>query len=343
MLQIGITDAFERNYMQRFRAFAGKFGEFVTYERDRGARDIGLHLTHKLASGKERMSTALCWFQMKGVMATTLTPELFKKAKSVKLSLDVNHLGYWFLQPTPTYLVVYVESMDKFLICDIQAYVASQWGRAILTLDQKTATVEVDGSSELDEQAFNLILTKNDINEWTKALDTDEESAKLCRRDYDLIWQLGTSDSRNVRHRVMFWDWQSKARGQFYIQEQSTGDESKWATLREHWQYMMGVCDLERAYPYLEFFALDTDDEDSSWFDDENDNDVPDVELYNGDVVSGVNCSYEYFEYLFGAKLNELGQELLDSVTVLQQVGLIEITPGKEELISVAPWHGRSV
>ena len=89
MLQIGITDAFERDYMQRFRALAGKFGEFVFYERDRGARDIGLHLTHKLASDKERMSTAFCWFQMKGVMAETLTDKQFEKAKKKgAVSLD---------------------------------------------------------------------------------------------------------------------------------------------------------------------------------------------------------------------------------------------------------------
>lgn len=343
MLQIGITDAFERDYMQRFRALAGKFGEFVFYERDRGARDIGLHLTHKLASDKERISTAFCWFQMKGVMAETLTDKQFEKAKNVKLSLDVNHLRYWFLQPTPTYLVVYVQSVDKFLICNIQAYVASKWGRAILTLDQKTVTVEVDGSSELDDQAFGLILTKSDIDEWAKALDTDDESAKLCRRDYDLIWHLGTSDSRNVCHRVIFWHWQSKTRSQFYFQEQSASPESEWTNLRGHWQHMMGVEDLEHTYPYIEFFSLERDGEYFSWLDDGSDYDVPDVELSNGDVVSGVNCLDEYFEYLLGAKLNTLGQDLFESVLVLQQVGLLEITQGKQDLLSVAPWHSRAV
>lgn len=343
MLQIGITDAFEREYLQRFRAFAGKFGEFVTYERDRGARDIGLHLTHKLASGNERMSTALCWLQMKGVMARTLTAKRFEEANEVKLSLEVNHLRYWFLLPTPTYLVVYVESVEVFLICNIQAYVANKWGRAILTFDQKTATVVVDGRSVLDDQAFSLILIESDIAEWTRALDTDDESAKLCRRDYDLIWHLGTSDSRDVRHRVIFWDWQSKARSQLFIQEQSANPESKWTNLREHLQYMMGVLDLERTYPYLEFFAIESDNEDSPWFNDEDCDDVPDVGLYNGDVVSGINFSNEYFGYLFGVKLNALGQELFDSVTFLQQVGLIEITPDRQELMSVAPWHIRAV
>lgn len=81
MIVVGKTDAFERKYMEKFRAFASDFGEFVNYEHDRGARDIGLHLTHPLSSGKERVSTALVWFQMKGVMATTLPANEFEKLK----------------------------------------------------------------------------------------------------------------------------------------------------------------------------------------------------------------------------------------------------------------------
>jgi hypothetical protein len=64
-------------------------GEFVTYERDRAARDLGLHLTRKLGSGKEQLSSALCWFQMKGVMATTLTKAAFDKLATLDISLQV--------------------------------------------------------------------------------------------------------------------------------------------------------------------------------------------------------------------------------------------------------------
>jgi hypothetical protein len=337
VLQIGASDAFERDYMQRFRAFAGKFGEFITYERDRGARDLGLHLTHKLESGKERLSAALCWFQMKGIMASTLTAEQFKKRKSIPLSLDVNHLRYWFLQPTPTYLVVYIQSVEKFLISNIQSYIADQWGKSILTLNQKTATVEVATTSLLDDRAFYIILTKSDVEEWVRALDTDSESARLCRRDYDLIWHFGTADIREVEHRAIFWDWQSKMRGQFFVQEKSIN--SKWENLREHWQYGMNANELENTYPYLEFYNKDSlkiDNEDEDIY-------APDILLNNGEMISGVNYYWEYFEYVFGAKLNELGRELFDSVLTLQQVGLLEITKDKREWISVAPWHSREV
>ena len=165
MLQIGSTDAFEREYMQRFRAFAGEFGEFVAYERDRGARDLGLYLTHKLASGKERVSTALCWFQMKGVIAKTMSRPEFEAAKAISVSLEVGHFKYWFLQPSSTYLVLYIQAVDQFLIFDLQDYATKQWGASILTLDQKTVAVSVPVDSLLDRQAFQLILARSDIDE----------------------------------------------------------------------------------------------------------------------------------------------------------------------------------
>ena len=46
-MRVGKSDAFEREYTQKFRLLAAEHGEFVHYERDRAARDIGLHLTRK--------------------------------------------------------------------------------------------------------------------------------------------------------------------------------------------------------------------------------------------------------------------------------------------------------
>src|SRR5436190_121857 len=101
MLVIGKTDSFEQGYMAKFEQLASDHGVFVKYERDRAARDIGLHLTKELKSGQKQVTNSLVWFQMKGVMATTLTKEQFEKAKSVKLSLDVEHLRHWFLDKEP--------------------------------------------------------------------------------------------------------------------------------------------------------------------------------------------------------------------------------------------------
>ena len=72
MAVIGANDRFERIYTQKFRDSAARFGEFVAYERDRGVRDIGIHLITKQQSGSERLTTALVWFQLKGIMATAV-------------------------------------------------------------------------------------------------------------------------------------------------------------------------------------------------------------------------------------------------------------------------------
>ncbi|SRR6266567_1013404 len=128
MLKIGATDVFEREYTQRFRLFAGQFGEFIAYERDRGAKDIGLHLTRRLRSGEERVSAGLCWFQLKGITKKKFSPEQFDVESVIKLSLKVSHLRYWYLQPMPTYLALFVECADVFLVLNLQKYVEDTWG-----------------------------------------------------------------------------------------------------------------------------------------------------------------------------------------------------------------------
>ncbi|MEL6367831.1 MAG: hypothetical protein AAFR91_00105 [Pseudomonadota bacterium] len=344
VLEVGNTDAFERRYMGEFRSLAAKYGEFVTYERDRGARDIGLHLTATRSSGGERMTAALCWFQMKGIMASTLSAKDFEAAEEIPISLEVHHLRFWFLQPMPTYLSIYVESVDKFLVLDIQAYVAETWGAGIMALDQKTATVTVSTGSLLDGQAFNLILTKSDVKEWTKALEKDEANVNLCRRDYDLIWHFGTADERGVEHGVYMMDWISKMRGQLYLYEKPIGGgEDDHVILREHWEYMMNVNGLEDAYPYLQFHG-DYDEDEDSWGEDEDDNDDSILVTFkNGSVAKGENAANEYYSLEFGANLNDLGTELFESVKTLEEIGLLEISPGKGEFVSIAPWHSRSV
>lgn len=337
MITVGKTDSFERKYMEKFRSIASEFGEFINYEHDRGARDLGMHLTHKLASGKERLSSALIWFQMKGKMESTLPLMEYEKNKEVKISLDVVHLRYWYLQPMPTYLVLYIESADEFLVQNLSEYVKENWGRSILTLDQNTATVSVDKESKLDYQAFRIILQKNDVEEWRKALGNPDQDLDICYRDYDLIWHLGTAKERGVSHCLEFWDWQSKTRSQLFIYEKNNKNEKE--KLREQWQFMGNISQLEETFPYIEFFS---DEEIDDWWD-EGDPEVPDIELANGDIVSGVNAAYEYFAYECGARLNEVGFEMFEWVKYLSDVGLIEVSPGESKTISIAPWHGRSV
>lgn len=324
--------------MEKFRALAADFGEFINYEHDRGARDIGMHLTQKLLSGKERLSSALIWFQMKGKMEKTLPLSEYEGSSEVKISLDVNHLRYWYLQPMPTYLVLYIESADEFLIINVSEYVKEKWGREILILGQSKATVTVTKKNKLDHHAFRLILQKNDIEEWRRALENPSEHIDVCYRDYDLIWHLGTAEERAVSHGLEFWDWISKTRSQLYIYEKDA--EGNKERLREQWQHMGNIHQLEETFPYIEFF-VDVDVRDYWW--DDNDIDAPDMVLANGDVMSGANAANEYFLYECNAKLNDIGRDMFEWVKYLSEIELIELTPRRSEMISIAPWHSRDV
>ncbi|MDT0501760.1 MULTISPECIES: DUF4365 domain-containing protein [unclassified Halomonas] len=328
--------------MAKFRNLAANFGEIVQYENDKGARDIGLHLTEKRKSGSERVTAALIWFQMKGVMKETLPQEKYERAEFVRVRLMTAHLKFWFLQPMSTYLVVYVESVDQFLILNLQRYVEDRWGRDILYLEQETAIVEVSKDSPLDEQAFSLLLERSNLDEWKRALDAKDEEVRLCIRDYNLVWHFGTADVRDAEHQIIFWDWQSKTRAQLFIQERLIEAGSEWVTLREHWQHMSNVDDLQDMYTYLDFFADDECEGELSW-DEGEDSPFIQLELQNGQAVYGEDCGGEFISYEFGVRLNDLGQRIFEQVQVLERIGLIELKEGSGEFVSTAPWHARDV
>ena len=96
----------------------------------------------------------------------------------------------------PTYLALYIESLDRFLILNLQKYIEKKWGRNILSLGQKTADVEVSAGSVLDSGALNIILRESTIDEWVKAMSADEGQIRLCQRDYNIIWRIGTTAVR---------------------------------------------------------------------------------------------------------------------------------------------------
>jgi hypothetical protein len=83
----------------------------------------------------------------------------------------------------PTYLALYIESIDQFFILNLQSYVEATWGKGILSLNQKTVDVKVSSRSILDDEALKLILRKSTITAWTKAMLVDESDVRLCQRD----------------------------------------------------------------------------------------------------------------------------------------------------------------
>ena len=346
MLIIGKTDQFEQKYMTKFEQLATDYGFFVKYERDRAARDIGLHLTKDLSSGKKLVINRIVWFQMKGVMKKTLPAEKFEKEHNVSLSLEVEHLRHWFLENEPTHLVVYVEAVDKFLVMNLQSYVAEKWGREILSLEQKTATVQVPASSVLDEQAFAMLLREADIATWTKALGVAREEVEVVHRDYELIQAFATAEERGVEHEFRFWDWISKGRDQLTISERKK-TQALWNEISGHWE--TGKINLEEAYPYLDFFSYDNYEPDffiNAWGEQQLDEYGRFITLKSGAKVFGPDCSGEFYEFVFSVQMNDYGRKLYEHVQQLIKFNLIE--PHKHEkgmylFRSVAPWHNRLV
>jgi len=282
-------------------------------------------------------------------MADTLPEEEAKATETFKYRMKVEHLKFWFLQPMPTYLALYIESLDSFLILNLQKYVAETWGRGILSLDQKTADVEVSAGSVLDSSALKIILRESTVEEWVKAMSADENQIRLCHRDYNVIWRIGTASTRKVKHRFEIYDWQSKTRGEVHIQERSEYDTGEWITVRNHWQFMLQATGVEDMYPYLDFTADEEGEEPShddyealeSWDDDWEYR--PTFKLKSGQIAAGEDCSGEYHLYYIIPKLNELGQSLFELIKTLIDIQFIKIKNEGDEFVSIAPWHSRQV
>lgn len=294
---------------------------------------------------------------MKGIMAETLSNKEAKEKSKFKYRLKVEHLKFWFLQPMPTYLALYIESLDRFLILNLQKYIQEKWGRGILSLDQETAEVEVSASSVLDREALNIILREGTVEEWIKALSADEDHIRLCERDYNIIWRIGTAEGRNVEHRFEIFDWQSKLRGEVHIQERTRDDKAEWTMVRNHWQLQLGgVHGAEEMYPYLDLtaaeegedYSYDVVDEldeygDRNYLEDEREY-RPTSKMKNGQIAAGEDCSGEYHLYYIIPELNDLGRNLFKLIETLVDIKFIEIKDDEGgEWMSVAPWHARQV
>ncbi|HLJ25516.1 MAG TPA: hypothetical protein VKY85_02290 [Candidatus Angelobacter sp.] len=355
MAIIGKADEFEHRYTEKFRSFAAQFGHFVAYERDIAKRDIGLHLKEHLPSGEAKLTSCLCWFQLKGIMAETLPEARAEASSSFKYRMKVEDLRFWFLQPMPTYLALYIESLDQFFILNLQKYVEEKWGLKILTLPQKTTDVEVSRGSALDASALRIILRESTIDEWVKAMSADESHIRLCQRDYNVIWRIGTGVERKVEHRFEIFDWQSKTRGEVHIQERAMADAGEWTTVRNHWQLGLTAADVEDMYPYLDFTPVEegeeceysaideVDDEGYRNYLDDDHEYHPTFKLRNGLVAAGEDCSGEYHLYYIIPELNELGKSLFELIKTLIEIKFINVKEDPNEFISIAPWHHRQV
>lgn len=131
---MGEHDELENRYTPRFEALLSASGVVVGYRHDRAGIDTGLHLFARgektTPKGDERpywrALASRVWFQLKGVHASTMSAEEFDNADYVGVKVGVDHLKFWFAAPEPVYLVVYVESVERFFGIDVRELVERQ-------------------------------------------------------------------------------------------------------------------------------------------------------------------------------------------------------------------------
>jgi hypothetical protein len=129
---IGKEDLFEGIYKEKLRSLVRPHGEFVGYERDRAAVDLGIQLTESSGT-MGRVSHTRIWFQLKGHHKDTLSLAEFERATDIRVKVAVEHLRFWFASPEPIYLAVYVEAADLFLAEDVRELVYRRWGEDFLS------------------------------------------------------------------------------------------------------------------------------------------------------------------------------------------------------------------
>jgi Domain of unknown function (DUF4365) len=129
MPRVGDQDRFEQIYANKFRALLAPCGQLISYESDRAALDLGVHLYEQAAGGDPVLGQVRVWFQLKGIRSSTIDAGRVLDAEHVRVSgLSVEHIRYWVAHPEPVYLVVYVEALDRFLAQDVRDLVERHGG-----------------------------------------------------------------------------------------------------------------------------------------------------------------------------------------------------------------------
>jgi hypothetical protein len=351
--------------MSKFRALAAEYGIFVEYERDRAGRDIGLHLTQPNGVGEGKIVTpALIWFQMKGIMASTLTVTEYKSSDDIPIDLDVAHLRFWYLNIQPTYLALYIECASQFLAIDLQKWVRDNYGDSILHLDQKTVRVRVSKKNNLDSEFFRIVLNQNLVPALRQSFkqENDRDIARFLR-DSSVVQWLANCREVGQEARVVVIKYMSKMRTEVYFE--SRLPEGEWEQFRTHWEYAMGQ--LSQAFPYLKFtpemsaelyrYSETIEDYDGREFEiwhegfsvvdgatgEELEDDFDGeclFDLGNNQYSYGDSGGGEIFEHRIGIDLNETGERWAETLKALVGAEIISVDM-QPHSISVAPWHAR--
>ncbi len=154
MPEIGESDYFEQRYMAKLEMLVAEHGLLIHYKADRAALDLGVHLFRFSSSPKRELSDVRVWFQAKGLQGSTISDSEFGRLTELSITgLKVDHVAYWYAAPEPVYLVVYVESVDRFLAEDVRDIVDRSGGLEavtdLLTKGQVATTLRIDTSATL--------------------------------------------------------------------------------------------------------------------------------------------------------------------------------------------------
>src|SRR4249919_2022487 len=96
MPRVGGQDRFEQTYMNRFKSLLAPSGQLLTYESDRAALDLGLHLYESTDGPDPILGQVRVWLQVKGIRSSTLDRTKLTGAEHVSVrDLSVEHIQYW--------------------------------------------------------------------------------------------------------------------------------------------------------------------------------------------------------------------------------------------------------
>ncbi len=156
MLQVGDQDRFEQTYTNRLKGLLAPRGQLLTYESDRAALDLGLHLYEpEEGKGEPHLGQVRVWFQLKGIRSATLDRSRLDAIDELPIrGLSLQHIQYWSAHPEPVYLVVYLEALDLFLAQDVRDLVERNGGFAWLreaAERQRTTTLRMPLSASLEK------------------------------------------------------------------------------------------------------------------------------------------------------------------------------------------------
>jgi hypothetical protein len=152
-------ELFEDEYTDKFKGLVRRRGLIVKFRRDRARLDLGLMLTER---GTVELSGRKVWFQLKGVHKGTVAEDDLKRRGHVPVKIRIDDLRFWYAAPEATYLVVYVEAIDRFLAEDVRDIVDRQWGVEFLRPDRfgnkKKITAHVAADAVLDNRALDALV-----------------------------------------------------------------------------------------------------------------------------------------------------------------------------------------